>query len=58
MKCDLCNKLLYPLDAHMGYIKNKLVCVHTDCWNQYYVKEIEEEKRLITQPPKEDKPCR
>jgi hypothetical protein len=44
MICDICKKTLHPLDAHMGYIDGKLVCVHIDCWNKYYAKEIEIEK--------------
>lgn len=44
MTCDLCNKYLHPLDAHMGYIDNKLSTTHIDCWNEHFKKEIKEEK--------------
>jgi predicted DNA-binding protein len=51
MVCDLCGKELHPLDAHTGYIDNKLSCTHIDCWNKHFEKEIAAEKK---QKPKGD----
>jgi hypothetical protein len=45
MVCDLCNKELHPLDAHTGYIDNKLSCTHIECWNKHFEKEIAAEKQ-------------
>jgi|GEM_PF-7050646 len=47
MICDLCNKKLHPLDAHMGPDRDgNLMTTHIDCWNEYYKEEIELERQL------------
>lgn len=33
MICDLCNKVVDPLDAHTGRLNDKLIVAHIDCWN-------------------------
>lgn len=45
MICDLCNKVVEPLDAHMGTISGKLCTTHTECWNKHFAKEITAEKK-------------
>lgn len=49
MKCDVCRKDLLPLDAHMGMMNKKLVCVHIDCWNKH-VKNIKPRLRSFKNP--------
>ena len=44
MNCELCVRKLHPLDSHVGYIEGVLVCVHIECWNEYYKDEIAKEK--------------
>jgi len=34
MMCDICNKVVEPLDAHMGRLNDKLIVAHIDCWNR------------------------
>jgi hypothetical protein len=34
MQCDICNKKLHPLDAHMGRLNGKLITAHIECWNE------------------------
>lgn len=50
MECPLCKKELHPLDAHFGRIDGLLDAYHIDCWNNYYAKEIEEEKQSKSEP--------
>lgn len=33
MICDICKKVVKPLDAHMGKLDGKLITAHIDCWN-------------------------
>lgn len=34
MICDICKKVVKPLDAHMGKLDGKLITTHIDCWNK------------------------
>lgn len=55
MICDICEKRVKPLDAHMGKLQDKLITAHIECWN----KKIKEEYSKccnvpITRSPKLD----
>ena len=41
MLCDLCNKELHPLDAHMGRLGVELITTHIVCWNREIDKQNE-----------------
>ena len=34
MVCDICNRMVKPLDAHTGKLEGKLITAHIDCWNK------------------------
>lgn len=40
MICDICRKVVKPLDSHMGNLKGKLITTHINCWSKEINKEV------------------